>query len=365
MSEEVKHIKDLTIENFKCFEHFEMKNISQFNLILGDNNVGKTTLLESLLFDENLTAYLSNLISSLDWRNLGSFGVINTLNYLDFYLNKNTDVRELVAEVKYLESKHPLNKFKLQVVNLSELSEGETEILKKNIFFNQNDSSQIYVKFTQNDIVEINSLNVVNHGIKLDTYLPFIASNILYNNDLVRFYSDYVQVSKGIKNNFIQTLSLFIPDVEDVEISTGVVPGSTILTVRLNNLDEPLPLSMFGDGAIKLARIVLEILACKGKRLMIDEIDTGIHYSRFKDFWKTILKAAEEYKVQLFVTTHNNECLKYFKEALEDDEMQHLQKQARSFTLRRLPDDSIKAYKYDFDQFEHSIEQGIEIRGGK
>jgi AAA15 family ATPase/GTPase len=43
-------LKDLEIYNFKKFEHLSVKNMGQVNLVTGDNNVGKTTFLESLLF---------------------------------------------------------------------------------------------------------------------------------------------------------------------------------------------------------------------------------------------------------------------------------------------------------------------------
>jgi AAA15 family ATPase/GTPase len=48
-----KHIVDLTIGNFKRFSDFEVKNLGQFNLIVGDNNTGKTSFLEALLLGEN------------------------------------------------------------------------------------------------------------------------------------------------------------------------------------------------------------------------------------------------------------------------------------------------------------------------
>ena len=43
-------LQSLTIENFKCFEHLELSDLGQFNLITGKNNVGKSSLLEALLF---------------------------------------------------------------------------------------------------------------------------------------------------------------------------------------------------------------------------------------------------------------------------------------------------------------------------
>ena len=63
---------------------------------------------------------------------------------------------------------------------------------------------------------------------------------------------------------------------------------------------------------------LLEITVCKDKRLMVDEIDTGIHYSKMKEFWKIILLASKENNVQLFATTHSKECLQDYVEALKE-----------------------------------------------
>jgi len=40
------HLSSLKIENFKKFDTFEIENIGQYNLLIGDNGIGKTTVLE-------------------------------------------------------------------------------------------------------------------------------------------------------------------------------------------------------------------------------------------------------------------------------------------------------------------------------
>ena len=64
------HLTYFKVENFKKFESLEVNDIGQFNLIVGDNNVGKTCLLEALLFDESPKQLLSNFYLSLTKRGL-------------------------------------------------------------------------------------------------------------------------------------------------------------------------------------------------------------------------------------------------------------------------------------------------------
>ena len=66
---------------------------------------------------------------------------------------------------------------------------------------------------------------------------------------------------------------------------------------------------------------------------MVDEIGSGIHFTRLKDYWKTIIQLCAKYNVQLFATTHSLECQQAFVEALDDVDMQQFQKDARNISL--------------------------------
>ena len=41
-------ISSLTIEGYRCFEHFEMSGLGRVNLLVGKNNSGKTSVLEAI-----------------------------------------------------------------------------------------------------------------------------------------------------------------------------------------------------------------------------------------------------------------------------------------------------------------------------
>ena len=81
MGDTSKHLTYFKVENFKRFESFEMKDLGQFNLIVGDNNVGKTSVLEALLIDIDPSFYFNNLIKALNFRKIKP-----TYNYQDFEL---------------------------------------------------------------------------------------------------------------------------------------------------------------------------------------------------------------------------------------------------------------------------------------
>jgi len=129
--------------------------------------------------------------------------------------------------------------------------------------------------------------------------------------------------------------------------------------------DELMPISIFGESVTRATQILLEISKFRGKRLMIDEIDTGIHYSRMKHFLKTIFQVAVKNEVQLFMTTHSLECQQAFAEVFEAPDMLQHQQNARQYTLIEKPDGQVTAIKRDWKQLEFALETDNETRGGK
>lgn len=42
---------------------------------------------------------------------------------------------------------------------------------------------------------------------------------------------------------------------------------------------------------------------------MIDEIDTGLHYTAMQDMWRMVIQTARNLSVQVFATTHSKDCI--------------------------------------------------------
>src|SRR5215218_3841482 len=92
-----KHLRQFKINNFKCFQSFQMDDIGQFNLIVGDNNIGKTSVLEALLFDENIDEHIKHLNQLLTTR-LGSMHTPDgEIDYKKFYLNKKMKGNNIIS----------------------------------------------------------------------------------------------------------------------------------------------------------------------------------------------------------------------------------------------------------------------------
>lgn len=113
----------------------------------------------------------------------------------------------------------------------------------------------------------------------------------------------------------VELLQRLDPAVEDFEVfdpSGGRNPGIRIWHGLLGEM----PLNTFGDGFRRTLTCALALIACRdGGVLLIDEIETAIHYSAQLDVYRWLVEACTDYDVQLFATTHSLEAIDALLEA--------------------------------------------------
>ncbi len=332
------HLTSFTVENFKRFEHFEMQNIGQFNLIVGDNNVGKTSVLEALLVNKSAAVTRYSLLKVLtEYR-----GIENL---------RETFLHSFIRRGAWL-----------QADTIISYDEGGTMMLLPN-------KDKGYVWSYNGFVSDFNLSNdktaKFDGALRFDgtgiVHIPFVPFFLGHGKDIAVIYSAYIQEDKGRKTILLDALKTLIPSIESIEINVAIAEEPTIV-IWQSHTNVPAPLATFGDGTIKLFRILLNLFIHKDKRLMVDEIDAGIHIGRMHNFFRIILEIAAQNNVQLFATTHNWECLEVFKEVLEEPKMVQYQEKARCFKLAEMPDGSVKSYSATFEEFQATLESGIDPR---
>lgn len=335
------HLTYFKVQNFKRFKELEVKDIGQFNLVLGDNNVGKTSFLEALLFTarDDFKSFSRYLLYALRFKSIGDSLKVPHWSFF----------------VRQPESSERVMKLEFQF----ELGDGEKQQWGLDYDFVRN---EMVISSDQNKGAVLSGFydfKSLGNGI----LAPFIPYSYSYGSDLADYYEENVQGDWQYKEKLTEAIKVMVPSVRGFESSKRYSDRNSLVFWETSR-NSAVPLSMYGEGTTKLFRILTDIVIYRRDILMIDEIDTGIHYSRMKDFWKTILLAAKENDVQLFATTHNLECIRYFKEALEEIELAPLQGIARSITLVEHPTTKeISAHTFSFAALEHSVEAGNEIRG--
>ena len=77
-------------------------------------------------------------------------------------------------------------------------------------------------------------------------------------------------------------------------------------------MDKNMELSSYGEGLVRIFELGLGMSNCKNGILLIDEFETAIHYSLLVEFTRVIQELANEFNVQVFITTHSKECIDAF-----------------------------------------------------
>jgi AAA15 family ATPase/GTPase len=70
-----------------------------------------------------------------------------------------------------------------------------------------------------------------------------------------------------------------------------------------------------GHAFCRMLTLYMEMLVTEAEILLIDEIENGLHHSVYENVWKGIGALAWSEDIQVFVTTHNDECVKAAAEA--------------------------------------------------
>ncbi len=320
------HITSFHLENFKQFENLDIENIGQFNIITGDNNTGKTSVLEALLVER-------------------SFGT---------FKNKLSNVFN-----KYKRFNDTRNDFFLQYFNSKSLSNIKIGVHFKfgGYYFELNikNNNGIIINEIQELPVEIpERMNAIANDLN---FIPFYFG---YEHRLTGLYSQYINKSQTEHKRLIDSAKAILKDINDIRIDLTTC-NEGILLIGREGKDVNMPLGTFGDGFVNTFRLLIEIVHFSEHRIMVDEIDSGIYYKRMKDFWKTVLKVCKLNKVQLFATTHNNECIKFFEEAISELGESY-QNDSRIINLYRHQDDSVKAYTYTYENFKSALTTETEVR---
>ena len=353
--------KSIEIKNFRGIDHLTIDDCSRVNVFLGQNNSGKTSILECLLLIMGM--------SSPD--------MPQSLNRI-----RSRNNMAGVADVRYMFNN-------LVLSNSPEIIARQTDDLQRHLKL-----SLSYVFDEKEQTVQPNgpmpiseSMSLINtlemlfdvvEGEKSKNYrssLTFNQAGIITNRTLAEGYveKDFVGLITAdlLSGNLVNDLSeLFKRKQKDLVLERLAIFDKAIYTIDILNNDvyigfeginELLPLGMTGDGL----RRYLNIVACSANPMtniiVIDEIDNGLHYSAYKKLWEAIFALAKTTNKQVFITTHSKETLYRLSEMLE--EQPEYRQEMRLYTIAKTLKKGPQAYKYTYEGLQGACRNDIEIRG--
>lgn len=339
-------IASFKVLNYRQFADLEMSGLKRVNLVVGENGVGKSSLLEALWLYNSAGSYTDtvlDIISSREevWR------------------------RGLHIEFPGDYARHPIST--ITGGDLSDIGLGFSFFITAGYGDNTYSTS-----FFRIDFSGYGSGNL-GFSVEVDDIAQERASFSADVDFQGRRFSckrgDNVYVpaagldQKGVAD-FWERISL--TDVED-EVEAALktfVPGLLRLSLiagrpvaKLRGASSPVPLRRLGEGVSRAFALMAAMANARNGVLLIDEIETGLYRTTLMKIWPFLFEAAKRLNVQVFATTHSWDCIAGFAAAAkatpEDDG-----------ALVRLEnrDGKIVAVQYDEKQLAIATEHGIEVR---
>lgn len=358
-------IQTIHIKNYKGFEDLTVKNIKTVNLIGGENNIGKTSLLEAIFtfYDE---ANAQIILNPLLWRGIPLSTNNNSPHeiWLPVFREYNFE-KNIEFEFEYQNGqKHNLEigleKNIITSINPKEIShQGNSQETSLSEY-----SLKIKGKLDEEKVNDT-SLYFSNKGISM--HLHFLKGSgkpRFYISQLLRNSAqDALKFSEAIKNNreseILESLKLIDSRINSI-VLLAINDKESVIHVDIG-MGKKIPIYYLGDGAVRLLEYTLAILNAQNGFVFIDEIENGLHYSKQKDIWKLLFTLAKKYKVQIFATTHSKEMAEAFASlVLEED----LAEEANYIELfRHHKTERITANSIDAETLAYKIQNHKSFRG--
>jgi hypothetical protein len=357
-------LNSLEIRGFRCFRHLQIEHLGRVNLIVGKNNIGKTSLLEAL----QLYAYeghptrIWELLRARDESTYNSYGRPSRdaddkgplpylyASYLKYLFNGRKDIRNsrdirAIFEPILIGPAHSPNEMLSIAVDWYAREEDESGLPKYRLLQPQEDDTidNPVLRFTiqlgkqQRNFPlpprPSSSLDLRRR----DVNCVFITANGL-DRELIRIFWEGIALTE-LEDDVLTALRIITPGVErlsfisDLDSRERVIGSSgrervSIATAerfpipigRVTGIDEPIPLRSLGDGMQRVLGISLALINATDGMLLIDEFENGLHYSIQPDLWHLIFRLAQRLNVQVFATTHSWDCIEGFQKAAQENE---------------------------------------------
>lgn len=283
--------ESVTIENYRCLASLAIPSCARVNLITGRNNVGKTSVLEALYF---------------------AGGGLN-----QYTIPKVLAARESPAILP--DGRLDLNVLKREVRQFpSRQRIGAGEVL---VSWGRSGQARLDVESALQTITANHSISGVRESNLLVEDDPGATTRFLPSRGASRLQCamlwDQVQLTPR-EDDVRDALQIIEPRVRRIGMTGDGIYRETI--VLLEDEIAPLPLTTLGEGMNRLVGIALGLVNSKEGVLLIDEFESGLHYTIQRDIWRMVFQVARRLQVQVFATTHSWDCIGAFTQAaLESD----------------------------------------------
>jgi len=339
-------INTLEVKNFKNLLDFKIADFKRVNLIVGKNNTGKTTLLEaiSIAIQRNMMAVLNDVMNSTRNTRIENGDNISAEILWEYF--------GLLYPFKSLEEKfHETEFFSThnQLTNKVSFRPMQSSLGEMSVHIKVNEEEEKSIELY--DLPRAKRL-INDQNIKYTCH--FVRTKDINNDKNVALWDNITLTLK--ESEIIKALQIIDKNIEAISF-VGSENNSRTAKIRLSTHVKPIPLSSMGDGINHLLSIILALVNVENGILLIDEFETGLHYTAQRKLWEIIFTLSQKLNIQVFATTHSLDTIRTFQQVLNETNPKEGQ-------LIRLQNKNGEIVHIDFDAEELAIanDNDIDVR---
>jgi hypothetical protein len=372
-------LDEFAVRRFRSLDDVTLRQLGGCNLLVGANNSGKTSILEALaVFASPLDISAWGIIARMrEVRHLALSRGLSSVEAIRWLFGQHANgtptapglrgefnllakgewrVRDLAAtctEIRGLPPEPPRRPVRVQR-DLSPLEEDQGWLVNATISLNNPISTD------EANRVEAQlwpSVGYYRGDRRTGPHLPAVTlAPYSHRNQPMQLRRLSELIESNEKFSIVRLLTDLDPNIKDIEIITDRYTGAPSMLVR-HRISGPVPVSVLGDGFRRALEIALAIPRARGGLLLIDEIETALYVTFLQKLFSWLIRACQEFGVQLFATTHSLEAITAMVNAIPDDS----EGTTVAYHLGAPPEPSPKRYSAEMIQ-RLVRDRGLDIR---
>lgn len=328
--EMAEHIKDIDIVSFRGIDSLQLHDLQPVNILTGDNNCGKTSVLEVLESFEEPGSFRA-------WRSLLRKESTGLFPERFSYYEGFCDLFDVNREEKRLEYTIRTGKDKETHVALTaqededELTEEEYRNLigfsaSRAARYNKESSiltvSRLLLEVRLNGVLA--SRDFVYDGqrrfkntasFRSEAGIRTLSKKVIYISP-IRHAEGLVFLSSilsqpDLYEDMLSVLKEYDKDIISINYDRDEksLSGRGVYKILSKSHKRALPLNVYGDGMKKAILLMSAVIKAAGGILLLDEFETAIHTSAMDRTFRWILETCIKLDVQVFLTSHSKEAI--------------------------------------------------------
>lgn len=377
---EALKVRSLSVERYRAFNALRIGNLGRVNLFVGQNNTGKSSILEAIrilahrgtprVIEEILTSREeSGFSESRAPSSIDNLSLVGTLFHGRPFQRSNPtlDADSISVKIEGILSPVSLTMSIADVVSGADQTQvGAIEdfppddgpalvvgIDDEQVSYPIDRLSSYVLRYWKQD-----SLQCSQQGLPKNQH-PCVSIDSYMAQDTSRFGSLWDRITLSNDEKYVvHALRMIEPKIMAVSmIGDGHASNRRRVIVRTSDFKTPVTFRSFGDGMNRLFGIILSLVNARSGILLIDEFESGLHHSVQFEAWKMILELARELNVQVFATSHSWDTIKALGQAAGKNE----QDEAVLVKLERIHEQIIPTV-FEGDDLGIIADQRIEVR---